>query len=127
MSKKNYNSVMSLVIVQLVMYLIGFYNFAAHATQHHGLFNNSITSLSGLWYWSLLSMFSVAGFVIAIYVMTTQRHVSIGLVISAIAFASPTIFMFFLIIPATFALLGIYFMRIQQNEMTEKREEFLND
>ncbi|WP_125607474.1 hypothetical protein [Lapidilactobacillus bayanensis] len=117
MNKSVRTSVLTLSIVQLVVYLVGFYNFAASITHHHGLFNTDITSLPGICYWSLLSMISVVGLVLSIYLLVKQRKAkSVGLIISTIAFVSPVIFMFFLIIPATLALLAIIFLRIDNAE-----------
>ncbi|MFD1464738.1 hypothetical protein ACFQ4L_01350 [Lapidilactobacillus mulanensis] len=117
MNKSVRTSVLSLNIVQLLIYLVGFYNFAAGITHHQRLFNTDITSLPGICYWSLLSMISVVGLVLSIYLLVKQRQVrSVGLIISTIAFASPIIFMFFLIIPATLSLLAIIFLRIDNAE-----------
>lgn len=113
MDKKVSNGIMVLDILQLLIYLVGFYNFAAEMTNQHGWFDMNITNLAGIGYWSLLSMISVIGFVLSIYLLVRRvKEIKTGLIVSAIGFASPILFMFFLIIPATLMILGGIFLKI---------------
>ncbi|MCI1986258.1 MAG: hypothetical protein LKJ69_01985 [Lactobacillus sp.] len=104
-------------LVEIVMALIGFYNFAANTTNHDPLFVTSLSSLSGLLFWALFSMLCVVGFTLSLYLMIGKKQSrSTGLLISAIAFGSPLLFSFFLIIPATLSLLGAIFIGIDDAE-----------
>lgn len=124
MKEKILSWMYALTTFQLVIYLLGFYNFAAKITNHAPLFSSDLDTLSGIFYWSLLSMVSVVGIVLASYLVFKHFFKNnVGLVLSIIAFASPLIFMLFLIIPATFCLLAIIFLKISVSDEGEAHYE----
>ncbi|KRM19310.1 hypothetical protein FC40_GL000290 [Ligilactobacillus hayakitensis DSM 18933 = JCM 14209] len=103
--------------IQFVAYMLGFYNFAAYATEHKQLFSLDLTSLSGIYYWSILSMLCVLGVVMTIYVSANyKRKRNAGRVIALFSFLSPIIFCWFLIVPATLSLLTIFFIHVDEIE-----------
>lgn len=103
--------------IQFVVYMLGFYNFAAFATKHKQLFSLDLTSLSGIYYWSILSMLCVLGLVMSIYVYVNYKNKrNAGKMIAILSFLSPIIFCWFLIVPATLSLLTIFFIRVDELE-----------
>lgn len=103
--------------IQTVVYLFGFLNNVAKIT---GL--DPFVDLTRLWhnfpgvvFWSVLSMLSVIGFTLALYLLVSRAIIpkaNVGIIIMAIGFASPIIMSQFLLVPATLMILGMIFIRI---------------
>lgn len=117
MKKKIIKILFIATIIQLVVYLFGFFNSVASQTGNTPWVDVSTLwmNFSGIIYWSILSMISVVGFTLSIYMLASkkvQSNQAIGLIISAIGFGSPIIFSFFLIIPATLMILSLIFIKM---------------
>ncbi|MBS7576011.1 MULTISPECIES: hypothetical protein [unclassified Enterococcus] len=117
LNQKMLKIVISLNIIQTIIYFFGFFNKVAAQTGHKPLVD--VTSLwlnfSGIIFWSILSMLCVIGFTLTLYLLLSKAFVgnkNVGLIISAIGYGSPIIFSFFLIIPATLLILGTVFCKI---------------
>lgn len=117
LNNKMLKTVLCLNLIQFCVYLFGFVNRVATQTGR-----NALVDVTRIWYnfggivfWSILSMISVIGFTLTLYLLISKAFPAkqnIGLIISVIGYASPIIFSFFLIIPMTLLILGTIFGKV---------------
>lgn len=115
MAKKLLTIIISLNILQGIIYLFGFFNRIAIQTNRIPLIDVTHIwyNFGGIVYWTILSMVSVIGFTLTLYLLLSksfQNNQTVGLIISAIGYGSPILFSFFLVIPATLLILGLIFI-----------------
>lgn len=117
MNKKITSLILGFNVLQIIIYLFGFCNKVAVQTSHEPMIDITMVwnNFWGIMFWSVLSMVSVIGFTLTLYLLVSKVYPSnqiVGLIISAVGFGSPLILGFFLIIPATLLILGTLFIKI---------------
>ncbi|KRO25994.1 hypothetical protein IV88_GL001262 [Pediococcus argentinicus] len=102
------------IIIQILLYLFGFFNWAALVSSHtHPFFNMYSDSFGTLMFWSLLVVISIIGITLSIYLILMRQIPSnsiIGIILALIGFCLPIISFVFLIIPATVLILAAIFI-----------------
>lgn len=117
MNKKMLKTVIVLNIIQCLVYLFGFLNRVASQTGLEPFVNVTTIwhNFNGIIFWSVLSMLSVIGFTLTLYLLLSSAFSSnqnVGLIISAVGYGGPIMFSFFLIIPLTLLVLGTIFCKL---------------
>lgn len=114
--------ILTLSLIQILVYLFGFVNKVLYQTGHTTLIRMGDIygpDFSNIIFWSLLSMISVVGLTLCLYLLLSNafdRSKVVGLIVSAVGFGSPIILGFFLIIPATILILGVVFTKLLLSE-----------
>ncbi|WP_206424120.1 hypothetical protein [Vaginisenegalia massiliensis] len=116
MTKKMVQSVFRLNIIQILVFLFGFFNSVAKLTGNKAIVDISHISnnFHGIVFWSITSMLCVIGFTLSLFLVLSKEFHSrsnVGLIISAVGYASPIFFSQFLLIPATLLILGAIFIK----------------
>ncbi len=103
-------------VIQILVYLFGFFNKVAEWTG-----KTPIVSISSIWnnfygilFWSVLSMLCIVGFTLSLYLLLSKIYDSkktVGIIITAIGYGAPIFFSFFLLIPATLLIIGTVFIK----------------
>ncbi|MDO1604663.1 hypothetical protein Q2T76_01180 [Lactobacillus sp. YT155] len=113
MNKSLIKGIFWLAIIQVIVYIFGFSNWAADTSGWKPLLNIYSSGFGTIMYWSVLGCLSVVITVLSIYVLSTKsvgKGEGLGIILSIIGSLLPLVLMFFLIIPATVLILAVFFI-----------------
>lgn len=116
MNVKMVKAILCLNIIQIIVYLFGFFNKVAEMTGKIPWITISTiwNNFYGILFWSVLSMLCIVGFTLTLYLLLSKAFNSkrnVGLIVTTIGYGSPILFGFFLLIPATLLILGTIFIK----------------
>jgi hypothetical protein len=102
-------TVMWCSILEIIVYLFGFINWAASRSNFSPLLDIYTWKFGSIMYWSVLSCLAIVIIVLSFYSLNNEVD-KLGLILAIVGGFLPLIMMWFLIIPATVLILATFFI-----------------
>ncbi|MGR3742335.1 hypothetical protein [Companilactobacillus sp. DQM5] len=113
MNKSLIKSVFILTIIQAIIYLFGFGNWAASVSGWKPWLNIYESGFGTIMFWSILGCLSIVIVVLSIYIISTKsvpKSDRLGIFLAIVGALLPIVLIFFLILPATVMILAAIFI-----------------